>query len=89
MSPSRLHLEHFKLFVMIPYQWKNDHCNRDSQMESYQQELLEYTLCIVNFAIQSGNILERWINVTNIMIPKKNGSYKVTDYRNYIYMNVI
>jgi hypothetical protein len=81
-SPSRLHLGHFKSLVVIPYQWKNDHCKRNSLMESYQQELLESTLCIVNFAIKSGNILDCWINATNIMIPKKNGSYKVTDYRN-------
>jgi hypothetical protein len=27
-------------------------------------------------------MLERWINPTNIMLPKKNGSHKVTDYRN-------
>jgi hypothetical protein len=67
---------------VIPYQWKNDHCKRDRQTESYQQELLESTLCIVNFAIQSGTILECWTNATSIMIPKKNGSYKVTDYRN-------
>jgi hypothetical protein len=71
--------------VVTPYQWKIDHCKCDSQMESYQQELLESTLCIVNFAIQSGTILERWINATNILIPKKNGSYKVTDYR-YIHI---
>jgi hypothetical protein len=51
-------------------------------MESYQQELLESTLSIVNFSIQSGTILNRWINATNIMISKKNGSYKVTDYIN-------
>jgi hypothetical protein len=81
-SPSRLHLGHFKSLVVIPYQWNHDHCKRDSQMESYQQELLESTLCIVNFAIQSSTILDRWINATNIMISKKNGSYKVTDYRN-------
>jgi hypothetical protein len=67
---------------VIPYQWNNDHCKRDSQMGSYQQELLESTLCIFNFAIQSGTILDRWINATIIMIPKKNGSCKVTDYRN-------
>jgi hypothetical protein len=81
-SPSRLHLGHFKSLVVIPYQWDHDHCKRDNQMESYQQELLESTLCIVNFSIQSGTILDRWINATNIMITKKNGSYKVTDYRN-------
>jgi hypothetical protein len=51
-------------------------------MESYQQELLKSTICIINFAIQSGTILVRWINAINIMIPKKNGSHKVTDYRN-------
>jgi hypothetical protein len=65
---------------VIPYQRKNDQCKRASQIESYQQELS--TLWIVNFAIQSGTILERWINATNILIPKKNGSHKVTDYRN-------
>jgi hypothetical protein len=67
---------------VIPYQWKNAHFKCDRQTESYQQQLLESTLCIVIFAIQSGTILERWINATNIMIPKKNGFYKVTDYRN-------
>jgi hypothetical protein len=56
---------------VTPHQWKNDHCKRDRQTESYQQELLESTLCIFNFAIQSGTILERWINAKNIMIPKK------------------
>jgi hypothetical protein len=71
----RLHLGHFKSLVVIPYQWKNDHRKRDRQIERYQQEVLESTLCIVNFAIQSGTILERWINATNIMISKKNGSY--------------
>jgi hypothetical protein len=80
-SPSRLHLR-FKSLVVIPYQWNHDHCKQDSQIESYQQELLESTLCIVDFAIQSGTILDHWINATNIMIPKENGSYKVMDYRN-------
>jgi hypothetical protein len=49
-SPSRLHLELFKSLIVIPYQWKNDQCKRDSQLKSYQQELLESTLCIVNFS---------------------------------------
>jgi hypothetical protein len=82
MSSSRLHLGHFKSLVVISYQWKNDHCKCNSQIESYQQELLESTLCILNFAIQSGTILDRWINATNLMIPKKNRSHKETDYRN-------
>jgi hypothetical protein len=56
-SPSRLHLGHFKLLIVIPYQWKNDQCKRDCQIESYQQELLELTLYIVNLAIQSETIL--------------------------------
>jgi hypothetical protein len=81
-STSRLYLGHFKSLVVIPHQWDHDHCKRDNQMESYQQELLESTLCIVNFSIQSGTILDLWINATNIMIPKKNRSYQVTDYRN-------
>jgi hypothetical protein len=67
---------------VIPYQWDHYHCKRDNQMESHQQELLESTLCTVNLSIQSGTILDCWINATNIMIPKKNGTYKVTDYRN-------
>jgi hypothetical protein len=50
-SPSRLHLGHFKLLIVIPYQWKNYQCKRDSQIKIYQQELLELTLCIVNFEI--------------------------------------
>jgi hypothetical protein len=62
-------------------------------MESYQQELLESTLYIINFVTQSGTILDCWINATNVMISKKTGSYKVTDYRNiHIYecdMNAI
>jgi hypothetical protein len=87
-SPSRFHLGHFKLLVVIPYKWDHDHCKRDNQMESYQQELLESTICIVNFSIQSGTILDRWINATNIMIPKNNGSYKVTDYRNIHFLSL-
>jgi hypothetical protein len=81
-SSSRLHLGIFKSLIVVPYQWQNDHCKQESQTERYQQELLGSTICIVNFVIQSGTILERWINATNIMIPKKNRSYKVTDYRN-------
>jgi hypothetical protein len=75
------------LLVVVSYQWKNDKCKSDSQIKIYQQELLESTLCIINLAIQNGTILERWINATNIIIPKKNGSHKVTDYRN-MHINV-
>jgi hypothetical protein len=50
-SPSRLHLRHFKSLTVIPYQLKNDQCKRDSQIESYQQELLESTLLYVERTI--------------------------------------
>jgi hypothetical protein len=68
-SPSGRHLGHYKAILALRHLEPNED-EDGNPIETTSQLILEAITTVARIAIQKGVILDRWLNVTNVMIEK-------------------
>lgn len=74
-SPSGRHLGRYKALFN-----KGIYTPDDEQYETFctkQQEIAKLILRVINYCIQNGYVLQRWLTVVNTMICKEPGNFKI------------
>ena len=74
-SPSGRHLGHYKaLFAPLANSMDED---TKLSIQKYQQQIAQLYVMVINYALTYGYSLERWKNITNVMIYKEVGNIKI------------
>ena len=74
-SPSGIHLGHYHCAWRDP-KMRHDDPNRDLIL-AYQNQLLNATVNLLNYALQFGYTFERWTKVVNVMLQKDVGNPRI------------
>lgn len=74
-SPSGIHLGHYHCTWRDP-KMQHDDPTRDTILK-YQQQLLDVTVHLLNYALRFGYTFERWTKVVNIMLQKDAGNPRI------------
>ena len=83
ISPSGLHLGHYKALIARHQHSEVDHNDNDTrqaekrELDTMQQEIRTLHLQLINYALERGYSYRRWQTVANAMLFKETGNIKI------------